>query len=207
MDGNQQLELIKRIKALADTGLVYANDEYDKERYQELKEIGLQLLSEVTDQPLKVLRNFYLPEKDYPTVKVDVRGIVLNERNELLLAKEKIDGKWSIPGGWADIGYTPSEVVIKEIEEETGLICSAQRVLAIFDKRMHPHPPQPFYIYKLIFLCKLEHGELKHGFDMDGASFFSIDELPELSEDRIVVSQLKKLYTLAIEKDTVTYFD
>ncbi|MGB5668857.1 MAG: NUDIX hydrolase N-terminal domain-containing protein [Maribacter sp.] len=207
MEQNQQLELIKRIKALADTGLVYSEDEYNKERYGELREISLKLLENVANKPLTVLKNFFMPETDYPTVKVDVRGFVLNGGNKILMAKEQIDGKWTIPGGWADIGYSPSEVVIKEIEEETGLHCSVDRLLAVYDKRMHPHPPQPFYIYKLIFLCKIETGELKHGFDMEGAAFFPVDDLPVISEDRILKTQIEQLYKMTIENEKNVYFD
>ena len=207
MKENQNLELIKRVKALADTGLVYAEDEYNRERYVELREISLQLLANISNQPLTVLHGFFMPEKDYPTVKVDVRGFVLNDRNEILMAKEQVDGKWTIPGGWADIGYTPSEVVVKEIKEETGLNCIVDRLLAVYDKRMHMHPPQPFYIYKLIFLCRIQSGNLKHGFDMDGAKFFNIADLPNLSEDRILATQIQQLYTMVIDNITNVYFD
>ncbi|EAR03061.1 NUDIX hydrolase N-terminal domain-containing protein [Maribacter sp. HTCC2170] len=203
----QNLELIKRIKALADTGLVYAKDDYDKERYEELRGISLELLSNVSDQPLTMLNDFFMPERDYPTAKVDVRGFVMNDKNEILMAKEQIDGHWTIPGGWADVGYTPSEVVTKEIEEETGLSCSVVRLLAIYDKRMHPHPPQPFYVYKLVFLCKVENGGLKPGFDMAGAAFYRIDDLPELSKDRILESQINQLYNMVIENDKNVHFD
>ena len=207
MKERASLELIKRIKALADTGLVYAQDEFDRERYEELRAISLQLLSNVSDRPLTVLNEFFLPERDYPTVKVDVRGLVLNNRNEILMAKERVDGKWTIPGGWADIGYTPSEVVVKEIREETGLECSAVRFLAVYDKRMHRHPPQPFYVYKLVFLCKIEEGKLEHGFDMDGAAFFNMDDLPDLSKDRILKSQLRQLYSMVINNNIHVHFD
>lgn len=202
----QQLDLIKRVKALAEIGLVYAEDDYDKERYNELREISLKLMAEVTDQPLKVFQNFFLPAKDYPTVKVDVRGFVLNESDEILMAKERIDGKWSIPGGWADVGDSPSEAVTKEIKEETGLNVEVVRLLAIYDKRCHPHPPQPFYLYKIMFLCKITGGDLKHGFDMQGAEFFPLDKLPELSTDRILEPQLKQLFKLVKDKAEV-YFD
>jgi len=207
MEEIQNLELIKRVKALADTGLVYSQDEYDRERYEELREISLKLLSKVCDQPLTVLNDFFMPESDYPTAKVDVRGFVLNDKNQILLAKEQVDGKWTIPGGWADIGYTPSEVVVKEIKEETGLNCTVDRLLAVFDKRMHPHPPQPFYVYKLVFLCKIAGGNIAHGFDMAGAAFFKIDDLPELSEDRILGSQMQKLYSMVIDNTVNVYFD
>ncbi|MDE3743095.1 NUDIX hydrolase N-terminal domain-containing protein [Maribacter polysaccharolyticus] len=207
MEKDQNLEWVKRIKALADTGLVYAEDEYNKERYEELRELSLRLLGHMARQPLPVLNDFFMPDVDYPTVKVDVRGFVLNDAGHILMAKEKVDGKWTIPGGWADIGFTPAEVAVKEIEEETGLQCSVNRLLAVYDKRMHPHPPQPFYIYKLVFLCHVEKGKLQHGFDMDGAAFFDIEALPELSTDRILDSQLHHLYTMVKNKDTNVYFD
>jgi len=203
----KQLERLKRIKALAETGLVYAEDEYNRERYEELKEIALELISDVADRPLPVLKDFYMPVIDYPTPKVDVRGLVLNEKNQVLMAKESIDGKWTIPGGWAEVGFPPSSCVTKEIEEETGLDTKVLRLLAVYDKQSHPHPPQPFYIYKLCFLCKLIGGELNHGFDMQDAAFFDIDNLPELSKDRILESQLKQLHTMAVNNLMDVYFD
>jgi len=206
MNIKKQLDLIKRLKSLAETGLVYVENEYDKERYNEIREISLQLMGEVSNQPLKVLQDFFLPENDYPTVKVDVRGFVLNDSDEILMAKESVDGRWTIPGGWADIGDSPSEAVRKEIKEETGLDAEVVRLLAIYDKRLHPHPPEPFYIYKIMFFCKIIGGELKAGFDMQGADFFPLDSLPELSKDRILESQLKHLFALAKEKAEV-YFD
>ena len=207
IDLEKQLVLIKRIMALSETGLVYAEGQYHRERYQELKEIGLQLLSTVSGVPMQVFTDFLVPAKDYPTPKVDIRGLVLNNRQQLMKAKESVDGKWSIPGGWADIGYTPSEIVKKEIEEETGLVTEVDRLLAVYDKRCHQHPPQPFYVYKFVFLCTVKNGDLRHGFDMEDTAFFDIDNLPELSEDRILKSQIKQLYKLALDETGEVYFD
>ncbi len=207
MEAAEQLEIIKRIKALADTGLVYAENEYDRERYEELKKIGLDLMAHVANKPLGVFDDFFMPVIDYPTAKVDVRGFVLNDSNEILMVRESEDGKWTIPGGWADVGYSPSEVVIKEIQEETGLQSRVERLLAVYDKRCHAHPPQPFYIYKLIFLCTATGGKLSHGFDMEGAAFFSIDALPPLSKDRILESQLKQLFNMVMKNEQMVYFD
>ena len=203
----KQLEQIKRIKALSETGLVYAEDEYNRERYEELKQIALQLIASLANKPLPVLEEFYMPVTDYPTPKVDVRGLVLNDKNQVLMARESIDGKWTIPGGWAEVGYPPSACVTKEIEEETGLSTSVIRLLAVYDKQSHPHPPQPFYVYKLCFLCQLTGGELNHGFDMEGAAFFDMDNLPELSIDRILESQLKQLHSMAVENKIDVHFD
>jgi ADP-ribose pyrophosphatase YjhB (NUDIX family) len=207
MKVEEQLTLIKRLKSLAETGLVYVEDDYARERYEELRKISLQLMGAVTNKPVKLLNDFFLKEKDYPTVKVDVRGFVLNDKNQILMAKESIDEKWTIPGGWADIGDTPTGAVIKEIREETGLDAEVVRLLAIYDKRCHDHPPEPFYIYKLMFLCKITGGNLQHGFDMKGADFFSLNDLPQLSEPRILESQLKQLFQLANSDNQYVHVD
>ena len=207
MNQDQQLNSIKRLKAIAETGLIYSQNDYDSERYQELLDISKTLMAQIADRPITALDNFFVPKEDYPTVKVDVRGLVLNEKDELLMAQEGEDNKWAIPGGWADIGDTPKEAIIKEIREETGLHTKVERLLAVYDKRCHPHPPQPFYIYKMCFLCKVVGGELRSGFDINGTQWASLNELPELSEDRILESQLKQLYKLAKQPQANTYFD
>nr|WP_298792232.1 NUDIX hydrolase [uncultured Allomuricauda sp.] len=207
MDSKEQLNLIKRIKAISETGLVYAQDLYDRERYEELQQISIKLMSNIGGTAIEALEEFFIPQDDYPTPKVDVRGFVLNEKDEILMAKESIDGKWTIPGGWADIGSTPSEIAIKEVEEETGLKVEVVKLLAVYDKQVHPHPPEPYYIYKLNFFCRIVGGELKPGFDMLGADFFALDNLPELSEERILESQLNHLFELSKSSTAEVYFD
>lgn len=207
MDSKEQLNLVKRIKAIAETGLVFTEEAYDRERYEELQKISLKLLAHIADEPMAVMQDFFMPQQDYPTPKVDVRALVLNEKDEILMAKEGVDSKWTIPGGWADIGITPSETAVKEIEEETGIKTEVVRFLGVYDKQVHPHPPEPYYIYKLFFLCRITGGELKAGFDMLGADFFSLDQLPELSENRILESQLKHMFQLAKSSPSEVYFD
>lgn len=204
---SNQLNLIKRINAIADTGLIYTEGDYDKERYEELKIISMELMAQVSDKPMEALKDFFVPSENYPTPKVDIRGFVLNEKDEILLAKESVDGKWTIPGGWADIGSTPSEIAKKEIWEETGLEVKVARLLAVYDKQVHPHPPEPYYIYKLIFLCQITGGELKPGFDMLGADFFPMNELPDLSKERILETQIKQLYQIVKSGSEKVYFD
>ena len=191
------LNYIKRINNIADIGLLYADDDYDIERYEELKEIVIELLHKFTDTSIEKIRAFFPVPNDYPTPKVDVRAFILNEKKEILLVKEKLDGKWSIPGGWADIGLTASEAVEKEVLEESGLHAKAIRLLALFDKKCHPHPPQAPYVYKIIFLCEIIGGKVDKGFDIEEVAFYSPDKLPELSTNRILESQIRKLYLLA----------
>lgn len=201
------LDALKRLKALADVGLLYCKNEYDKERYAEVQAISLQLLEAVSGHTIETLKTTFPAAADYPTAKVDVRGLVLSPDGKLLLVKESADGKWSLPGGWADVGYTPKEVIVKECKEETGLDVTPQRLLAVFDKRMHPHPPQPFYVYKLVFLCDAVSQTITKGFDVLDVQYFSIDALPELSEDRILKSQLELLYEKSRRADSAVYVD
>ena len=131
MDKNNHKEILNLIKkniALADMGAAYAHNPFDKERYEELKGINTKLLSLISDKSLESIVDFYAPVKEYITPKIEIRGLLLNERNEILMVKEKLDpGKWAIPGGWADIGFSPSEVIIKEMKEETGLNVRAKK--------------------------------------------------------------------------------
>lgn len=207
MDKNQQFTLLKRIKAITETGLVYAEVDYDKERYEELRQISLELMAEMSGHSLAKLDNFFVPQLDYPTVKVDVRGFVLNENDEILMAQESVDDKWTIPGGWADIGSSPKEVALKEIKEETGLDAEIVRLVAVYDKSKHAHPPEPHHIYKLMFQCEVTGGKLQPGFDMKGADWFSLHDLPPLSEPRILESQLQHLFSLVKDDVKEVYSD
>lgn len=201
------IEIAKRLKAMAETGLLFTKDEYDLERYDELKEISHQIMAIESGAKQNLVENFFNETTDYPTPKVDVRGFLLNDKNEILMVQEKCDNKWTIPGGWCEIGYSPKENVTKEMREETGLAINVDQLLAVFDKRCHAHPPQPHYVYKLVYLCKSDSFNLNPNHEIADAKFFPINNLPELSEDRIVTSQLEMLYKKVIEKDLDVYSD
>ncbi|SDF60656.1 ADP-ribose pyrophosphatase YjhB, NUDIX family [Mucilaginibacter pineti] len=207
MNNNELLTLITRLRSVADIGLLYAKNEYDIERYTELQQIGNEMLDKVTGWGADAIKFNFPIAADYPTAKVDVRGIVLSADNKVLLAKESADGRWSLPGGWADVGYSPSEVIIKEFQEETGLDVVPETLLAVFDKKMHPHPAQPWYVYKMIFHCRAASLILNKGFDVLDVQYFDVDNLPEISEDRILKSQIITLCQKIIAGDKSTLFD
>ncbi|MDT3402741.1 NUDIX hydrolase [Mucilaginibacter terrae] len=207
MSTSPLLTLIKRLKSISDIGLLYAKDEFDRERYTELQQISFDMLEQVTGQDMETLHAAFPPASDYPTAKVDIRGLLLSPDKKILLVRESTDGKWSLPGGWADIGYSPKETVIKEFKEETGLDITPVKLLAVFDKKLHPHPPQPFYVYKMVFLCEALSTDLLKGFDMLDVQFFDIDHLPELSTNRILQSQIELLYKNHLEPGIPAYFE
>ncbi|WP_421891788.1 NUDIX hydrolase [Marinoscillum sp.] len=198
MDMNKQvLEYLKRVQSLAKTGLTYAEDPYDRERYEELKESTNNLLGELVGVEVGKIISQFENLDDYPTPKVDVRGVIIKE-GKILLIREKTDGKWAMPGGWADNGYSPSENIVKEVWEESGLRVRPERLLAVWDKRKHDHPADVHSVYKLNFLCVEEGGTLNPGHETMGAQYFGIDELPELSLMRNTAAQIQQLYELAI---------
>jgi len=194
---SKELELfekIKKIRAIAQIGLVYSSNEYDTERYNELLEISNELTGIATNVDTSVISNSFVLETDYVTPKVDVRAVIFNHEGEILLVKEKADGKWALPGGWADIGYSPTEIVVKESFEETGLHVSPVRLLAVIDKRCHPYPPALHYAYNLFILCDVIEGELRTVFDILDVGYFKRDMLPPLSEERVIKEHVELMF-------------
>ena len=191
------LGIAKRLQSIAQSGIFYSNDKpFDFERYQEISELSVKILSELTDEPIEKISNLFTQERDgYQTPKVDIRAVVFNESGEILMVKEKVDGCWSLPGGWADVGYTPAEVAVKEVQEETGLVVKTVRLLAVLDKRNHPHPPEGWYVYKIFILCEKIGGEIvKNTTETSDIQYFSLENLPPLSEPRNVFSQIELMF-------------
>lgn len=207
MSNETLLNEAKRILTLADIGLLYHKDEYDKERYVELKEIGLRLLSNIGGYSKEVLQKSFPVVSDYPTAKVDVRALVLSADKKILLVQESNDRCWSLPGGWAEVGFSPSETIVKECKEETGLDVIPKNLLAIFDKRKHPHPPELTYVFKMVFHCVPTNEDFVKGFDVLDVRYFDLEELPPLSENRILKSQIALVHRKLLAEDKAAYFD
>ena len=191
------LDYLKRIQAMAKTGLTYTENPYDIERYEEMRDSTNELLAELSNASLEQIAfHFDHLDSDYPTPKVDVRGVVIKD-GKILMIQEKTDQKWAMPGGWCDIGFSASENIVKEVFEEAGLKVKPVRVLAVWDKAKHDHPEELRYVYKINFLCEITGGELTVGHEALDGGFFSLDDLPPLSLDRNTETQIKKLYELA----------
>lgn len=196
-----------RLKSISDTGLLYSSNQYDKERYEELREISLRLLGTYSNHDIELLKEQLPVATDYPTAKVDVRALILSANKEILLVKESLDGRWSLPGGWADVGYSPKEIIIKEVKEETGLDVTVNKLLAVFDKSKHDHPFEPLYVYKIVFYCEAISTELQKGFDILETGYFPVGNLPELSENRILKNQIELLFHQLMQPGAAIYFD
>ena len=187
------LEWAKQIQAIAQTGLTYAKDVYDIERYEELRQISVDILSDYTTIGKETVRLTFAGETGYATPKVDVRAVIFRD-NKVLLVREKIDGAWALPGGWADIGYSPAEVAVKEVKEEAGFDVDPLRLLAVLDKKFHHHPPEPYHVYKLFIQCEIVSGEALSGVETSEVAFFERHRLPELSQERNTPAQIQTMF-------------
>jgi ADP-ribose pyrophosphatase YjhB (NUDIX family) len=198
---------IKQIQSLSEIGIHYSKNDFDLMRYQEIGELCLGVLSQMTGMDATDLRIKMIESNGYKTPKVDVRAVIFNDRQELLLVKEKIDGCWSLPGGWADIGYSPSEVAEKESREEAGAEVKATRLIGIYDKRCHNHPPDIYYVYKVFIECRLISWVGADQTETSDFGFFGPDNLPPLSSPRNTTEQILKLFEYQSGKKTDPFFD
>ena len=194
---NQQNELLllaKRVQAIAESGHHYTENDYDLDRYVDLAQISVRMISLITglsEENIKVLTS---ENHGYRTPKVDVRCVIFNDKDQILMVRERVDSCWSLPGGWCDIGYTPTEVAEKEAFEEAGIRVKARRVLAIFDKKCHEHPEDLFYTYKVFMECDAEDFGISTGMETLDVGFFSRYELPVLSMPRNTPYQIDRMF-------------
>ncbi len=204
---NFYFEKIKRIQTLAEIGLEYSENTFDRERYLELREITLQMLEKITDIPIEKIIPVIEEKNGYKTPKVDVRAAVFNENGEILLVQEKADKCWAMPGGWTDISYSPSEVAEKECFEEAGLKVKAKRLLAVMDKQKQNMPPAFEYVYKIFLLCKKMGNEISTGLETMNVQWFNENNLPELSTPRNTEKQIRMMFEYYRGERKEPYFD
>jgi ADP-ribose pyrophosphatase YjhB (NUDIX family) len=200
------LEWARKVEAIAQNGLAFSQDPFDRERYAQLKELTATVLSTELATPLATARAFFEGEHGYATPKVDVRGGVF-QGEEVLLVRERSDGRWTLPGGWVDVNDAPSEAVAREILEESGYRARAVKLAALVDKNRHPHPPGVHHIYKLFFLCELTGGSPLASHETDAVGFFPVRALPELSTGRVLRAQIERLYQHRLDPALPTDFD
>jgi ADP-ribose pyrophosphatase YjhB (NUDIX family) len=197
----------RELQAIAQTGLHFANSEYDRERYQRILSLSVEIFSKYSGESVSVINQLFESQTGYATPKVDVRGVVF-QNNELLLVKERADGLWTLPGGWADVNDAPSEAVEREILEESGFSAKAERLLAVFDRSRHAHqPPFPYHVYKLFIQCRLEGGEARMTVETSAAGFFAENEIPALSISRVTPEQIRFCFEMQHQPYALSRFD
>jgi ADP-ribose pyrophosphatase YjhB (NUDIX family) len=198
-----------RLAALAQDGVTFAASDYDLDRYRQVGRLAAELLAVLSDRPADELAVELGRDSGYATPKVDVRGAIFDERERVLLMRERADGKWSLPGGWADPGEAPSVAVIREVLEETGYRASAVKLLACWDRDLQGNlPPLPVHVYKLFFLCR-DEGAVRppEALETLDVGWFGLDELPPLSLGRVNHRQLGRALAHHRDPSLATEFD
>ena len=202
------LQWARKVQAIAQNGLQFAQDPFDRERYEQLQELVTTILTSETGITPGELKALWRGDDGYATPKVDVRGGVF-EQDKVLLVRERSDGKWTLPGGWVDVGDAPAFAVEREIREESGYLAKAVKLAALLDRNnpVHGHPPSILHIYKLFFVCERTGGTATLSNETDGVEFFPVNSLPPLSTGRATQSQIERLYQHQLNRGLPTDFD
>lgn len=187
------LRLARELAAMAQTGLAFTQDRFDQARYQRLREIAARMLAQGSDAHYELILESLRREQGYTTPKVDVRGAVFKD-GKVLLVQELTDGKWTLPGGWADVNQAPRQCVEREIREESGFETHAQKLAAVYDFQTRNRPHSRDSIYKLFFVCALTGGAARPSDETSDVGFFAPDALPSLSEGRSNAAQIRRMF-------------
>lgn len=195
------------LHAIAQNGLTFTESSFDIERFKRIQEIAAEMASQVSHLPFEKIQDLFTEESGYSTPKLDARGIVFDENKKILLVKESADNLWTLPGGFIDINESPSESVTREILEESGFITKATKLIAVYDKQKHDHPPAWPHMYKLFFQCDLIAGEATTSIETLDVKFFTKNDLPDLSLPRITKAQILRFYEHLENPNWPTDFD
>ena len=195
-----------KLQSIAQAGLTFGENQYDRDRYQQIRDLSVDILHEYTDMDHNKIRDLFASETGYQTPKVDIRAAVFKD-DKILLVNEKIDGRWSLPGGWADVNSSVSESAVRECYEEAGAVVNPKRVVAIHLGNRHNNHNFPFTIYKIFVECELIEYRFAENTETLGSDFFSIDILPELSTERNTLEQIKMCFEAKKSEVFETIFD
>jgi ADP-ribose pyrophosphatase YjhB (NUDIX family) len=200
--GPQWLAWARELQAIAQNGLHFTKDGYDRERFEAVREIAAQMMAAGSEAPVEAIVGLFGKQAGYATPKVDVRGVVFRDE-QILLVRESEDNLWTLPGGWCDPNESPSESVTREIVEEAGFHTQAVKLLAVFDRAKHNHLPlHPFHVYKLFIRCEIEQHAAAHEYEPAlkpnletlESAFFAEDQIPELSIGRVTMAQIARMF-------------
>ncbi len=200
------LEWARRIQAISQAGLHFSKDVFDRERYAELQQLSAEIIANYTKQSAEDVEKTLAAEKGYPTPKLDIRGVVFRE-GKLLLVKEKMDERWSLPGGFCEVGLSASENAVKEIKEESGYDVVPKKLLAVLDSDKHTDKPQMFHYYKIFLQCEVVGGGAQESVETSEIGFFGETELPPLSLKRNTEAQIKMLFESLRDPNKQSVFD
>ena len=193
MDKNKQwIDLIVELQSLAQAGLTYGKDVYDKERYERIRDISAEMMADISDMPPEKVKGLFCNETGYQTPKIDTRAAIFKD-DKILLVHEN-NGTWSLPGGWCDVNVSVTENTIKEVKEEAGLDVTVKSVIAVQDREKHNLPVYAYRICKIFMLCSVTGGNFQANIETTGFDYFAEDKLPELAGEKNNEEQIKMCF-------------
>ncbi len=196
----------RRLNALTQTGLTFAENPYEIERYKAIRTIASEMIAQGTGADAGRVLDSLASDAGYATPKLEVRGVVIRD-GKILLVQEQSDGLWTLPGGWAGVGDSPSDAVVREIREESGFETRATKLLALLDRNRHGHLPHVNHIYKVFIRCEITGGSPTTSHEIQDVGFFAEDEIPELSLTRNVPAQIARMFEHYRDPDLPADFD
>lgn len=206
MNKNEKwLEWAVELQSLAQAGLYYGKDIFDKERYERIRDIASEMVAYKTDISSDKVKDLFCCETGYQTPKLDSRAAIF-KGDKILLVQEK-NGRWSLPGGWVDVNISVKENVIKEVKEEAGLDVTADMVIAVQDREKHNLPIYAYKVCKIFVLCSVIGGEFEENSETVQSDYFGIDELPQLSLEKNNEEQIKMCFDAYYSDNWKTYLD
>jgi ADP-ribose pyrophosphatase YjhB (NUDIX family) len=206
-DEPQWLRIARELRAIAQTGLTFTADRFDRQRYERVRELAASMLAQGSGEQFEVIIEILREGWGYATPKVDVRGAAFVD-GRVLLVREISDGHWTLPGGWADVNQSAAECVVREIAEESGFLARARKLAAVRDYQRSGHPPRNVdSIYKMFFLCEITGGAARASDETSEVAFFARDALPPLSLGRTTAAQIDRMFHHAEHPDLATDFD
>ena len=195
----------QEIFSLSQAGLTFNQNPFDLDRYKRLQEISAEMIASQSQVSKEVALASFSMQAGYVTPKVDVRGAVVQD-GKILLVQERMDGKWAMPGGWADLGNAPASVAEREVWEESGYRVKAEKVVAVIDAN-RIEPMEFYHAYKLIFLCRLLEGEPRTSYETLAVDFFDPKDLPPLSSYRTNESMIQEVFAHVEDPNRLAAFD
>ncbi len=199
------IEWAREIFAMSQAGLAYSRNEFDIERYKRLQEITAEMIESQSDVSKETVLGSFSMQAGYATPKIDVRGAVVHD-GKILLIQERMDGKWAMPGGWAELGNAPASVAEREVWEESGYRVKAEKVIAVIDAN-RIEPLEFYHAFKIIFLCKLLGGDPQVSHETMAVDFFDLNNLPPLSIYRTNEDMLREVFAHVDDPNRQTAFD
>jgi ADP-ribose pyrophosphatase YjhB (NUDIX family) len=206
-DDPQWLSMAQELRAIAQTGLTFTTDRFDRQRYERIRELAAAMVARGSGGDYGTILGILREDKGYATPKVDVRGAAFAD-GRVLLVREISDGKWTLPGGWADINQTAAECVVREIAEESGFVARALKLAAVHDYHRSNRPSRHLdSIYKMFFICEIVGGAARTSDETSEVAFFARDALPPLSQGRTTAAQIERMFQHAEHPELAADFE